>query len=327
MEYTDVNEKQNVTSTILCLSPDYKLINLKQKHKDELLLSIYEHDGISHSELAETIGVSPSGLNAIIKKICEDCEPQTSPLEFTKVNKFKYYRLTDSGKRYVETNLISVEGREYERKMYEYWEIYQARIGNNLENNINNILEQYTNLEDILDENQNLIYSFMECLLEFYSKMPQSALSILERLVKNGKIRDQIKTIIHDKYEELKQLEPLTKMVVENPEIAYHLADFVQDHITGCSNENILEFEQKYEWEILKSIIQKIEADMFRAMMNFKDKQYIKKLWLSNGMDMHLAYYLAEKYAFLLLKHEQDRERKERIDDRNRENLNMAKKY
>lgn len=306
MAHTDMNEA--ISSTVLCLSPDYKLLNLKQKHKDELLLTIYDHEGISHSEAAEAIGVSASGLNAIVKKICDECAPEESPLKYTRVNKFKYYRLTDSGRQYVESNLISVKGREYESKLNEYWELYQIRAGGNPESRIDKVLEQYVKLEDIVEENQNLIYSFMDCLLEFYKEMPRNAWDTLERLVRSAKARDKIKNIIIDRCEEMKLFEPLSKMAEEDPEMIYRFAEMVQAHIYG--SQNAVTVEPAQGWGVLKPVVQKIESDMFRAMIGLNDKSSIRKLWIGNGMDMHLAYFLAEKYDMLLLKYEQDRGKK-----------------
>ena len=99
------------TST-MSLSSENRWINVKQKHKNHLLITVYEHDGISHAELAKRLDILPSGLNGVLDKICEGCDSENSPLIYEKRNKYKYYHLTASGKQYVEEQLISVKGKE-----------------------------------------------------------------------------------------------------------------------------------------------------------------------------------------------------------------------
>lgn len=314
MEYTDVKAREEIPSAVLGLSPEYQLVKVKQKHKDKLLLTIYEHDDITHAELAEKLRISPSGLKAVVDKVCEGCEPDGSPLEYEKKNKYKYYHLTDIGKQYVEQKLISVEERECETKLNEYWKKFQAGAGHDFERKLEHLLELYARAEDEPNEKdaQDLINTFMDGLFAFYLKKPQEALSVMEQMVVNEKLRDEMKAIICDKMADRKIFSILENMTDENPDAGYRFADSVLEHIFDWKSENIWKGNGSYEWETMKPVMQKIESDMLWAVMNFKDGETLRKRWIGNGMNVPIAYYLKEKYEYLLLKYELGRERKKR---------------
>ncbi|MCM1173920.1 MAG: hypothetical protein NC341_02590 [Blautia sp.] len=306
--------REEIPSSMPGRPPGNQLGRVKQKHKNELLLTIYEHTDITHAELAERLRISASGLNAVVDRVCEGCGPEESPLAFEKRNKYKYYRLTDIGKRYVEEGLISVEGRARETKLDEYWNLFQAKAGPGLNGKLEHFLEQYAKAAEEPEEKeeQRTVNDFMDCLFDFYLKKPQDALSAMEHLIADEKLRDKIKAIICDKMTDRKILAPLEKMAAENPDAGYRFANSVIEHLFDWKSENIWKLNGEYEWEEMKPVIQKIESDMLRAVMNFQDGESLRRLWIGSGMNIHLAYYLEEKYERLLLKHELDSERRKR---------------
>lgn len=307
-----INKKdsENVSSSVFYLSPECELINLKQKHKDELLKVVYRCEYISHAELAKALNLSPSGLNAVIKKICEDCNLKEKPLEYKKVNKFKYYRLTDFGKRYVEQKLISSEAKEYQEVLEGCWNIYQLRVKGNMEQETVLLLEKYVRLDEVCTENADLFFEFMNCLQGFYQKMPEEAMSALNKLVTDKAVKEKIKVHIIERHQDKIQIEPLNLMFREETEKVYDLVDEIIKYISNSGSHYQMSFCEIDNWQTWKPIIQKIEADMFQALMGLQSENKLRKLWISSGMDVHLAYYLAEKYRFLMLSYERGREQK-----------------
>lgn len=306
-----VDAKKN--SSTMDLSSENRWIHVKQKHKNSLLLTVYEQDDISHAELPERLQISPSGLNGVLDKICEGGGPENSPLTFEKRNKYKYYHLTASGKQYVEDRLISAKGKECERELTGYWESFRSKAGYDSDEKLEYFLKQYARTEEDPKEKeeQDLINDFMDCLLAFYLKMPNDALGAMEHMITNGKIREQIKAIINDKIADRKIMEPLERMMYEKPNEGYKILNFLWEHTFAWQSESIREMEEGYDWEALKRAMYKIESDMLRAVMSFQDAEYLRERWLRNGMNVHLVHYLAEKYSNMLLQHELDREKRQ----------------
>lgn len=303
------------TST-MSLSSENRWINVKQKHKNHLLITVYEHDGISHAELAKRLDILPSGLNGVLDKICEGCDSENSPLIYEKRNKYKYYHLTASGKQYVEEQLISVKGKESESELAAYWNSFQSKAEHASDERLEHFLEQYAKMEEEPKEKevQDLINGFMDCLFSFYLSMPKDALGAMENIITSGKIREQIKTIVRDKIADRKIMEPLEKMITEKTKDGYQLLDSLWEHTLVRQSESIRTMGEGYDWEAVRRAMYKIESDMLRAIMNFQDAEYLRERWIRNGMNVHLAHYLAEKYKYLLLQYEWNREKRDSRD-------------
>lgn len=294
-------KEDQIASTVF-LTPNYELINIKQKHKDALLRKVYDREGISHSELAEEIGVSPSGLNAIIKKINEDLELEKQPLKSKKVNKFRYYSLTEIGKKYVEENLFFEKGKEYKEEIRELWRLFCGRLRQEWKGKINELLRQYINLQRAVDENQVLFFSFMDSLIVYWKKQPEDVAILLKELIADKELRSRVENLVVDRIDECNKMMPLIQMQRTNEEMAYHMIDDIFERI--CSSEKDIEIRNEDFQSIraYKTMVQKIEADILYVIMHFKDIEYVRKMWMDCGLDKALAYYMAEKCNFLTWK-------------------------
>lgn len=79
------------------ISVQREIDGIKTKYKNDIILILIEKRIMFHKDLAGAIGVSPSGLNAVIKQM------NTSPVKLInidKVSKFKLYSLTPAAYQY-----------------------------------------------------------------------------------------------------------------------------------------------------------------------------------------------------------------------------------
>lgn len=79
------------------LSEIKEIDGIKTKYKDEILLILMDKRIMFHKDLAGAIGVSPSGLNAVIKQMNAS---SVRLINVESVSKFKLYSLTPAGYRY-----------------------------------------------------------------------------------------------------------------------------------------------------------------------------------------------------------------------------------
>jgi DNA-binding MarR family transcriptional regulator len=93
-----VNALINITER---LSDNYNrnndIKNINTKHKDDIIRLLYKNKHFYHNELAEKVGISPSGLTAVIKKINQCRYPV---IQVQKNSKFTLYSLTIDGYNY-----------------------------------------------------------------------------------------------------------------------------------------------------------------------------------------------------------------------------------
>lgn len=68
-------------------------------HFEDILFTIREQEGIRHGELAERVGIEKSTLTSIMERVI-----RSGTVIFSRPGKFKYYYLTEVGKRYCETH-------------------------------------------------------------------------------------------------------------------------------------------------------------------------------------------------------------------------------
>lgn len=294
-------KEDQIASTVF-LSPNYELINIKQKHKDVLLRKVYDKEGISHSELAEEIGVSPSGLNAIVKKINEDLEPENQPLKSKKVNKFRYYSLTEIGKKYVEENLFTEEGKEYKEEIRELWRLFCGRLRQEWKEKTRELLRQYINLQKAEDENQVLFFSIMDLLINYWKKQPEDVAILLKDLISDKELRSKVENVVVNRVDECNKMMPLIQAQGADEEMAYHMIDDIFEEICNSEKDIEIKNEDFRNVKAYRTMVQKIEADILYVIMHFKDREYVRKMWLDCGLDKALAYYMAEKCHFLTWK-------------------------
>lgn len=96
---------------------------VKTIYKDQILMILHEEGMILHKRLAELLGVSPSNLSNIIKRLLKE---DISLISVQELGKFKYYMLTSTGSQYVRRNLI--KGNEARIKATPKTEVSLANV-------------------------------------------------------------------------------------------------------------------------------------------------------------------------------------------------------
>lgn len=76
---------------------EYEVAHLDTKYQDEIIEHLMEKEYVQHNQLAKSLGISPSQLTTIMGKV--DGEQQNI-ISMSRIGKFKYYCLTDMGRRY-----------------------------------------------------------------------------------------------------------------------------------------------------------------------------------------------------------------------------------
>lgn len=291
-------KEDQIASTVF-LSPDYELMNIKQKHKNVLLRKVYDKEGISHSELAEEIGVSPSGLTAIVKIINDDLELEKRPLKSKKVNKFRYYSLTETGRKYVEENLLSEEGMEYDEQIRELWGLLWSRLRQERKEKIKELLRQYINLQEV-EEGNAVFFEFMDLAIEYWKEQPEDVAILLKDLISDKELRNGVLNVIVDRADGCKKMSPLIQMQKADEDMVYHMIDNIFEGICNPEKHIDIESQSFQDIKLYKEMVRKIESDILYVIMRSKDEEHVRKMWLKCGLNKALAYYMALKCQLLI---------------------------
>lgn len=73
-------------------------------HINDIIATVWQDEGIRHGKLAEKVGIEKSTLTGIMDKLVEK-----KVVCFSRPGKYKYYYLTDFGKKYYNDNRINIE--------------------------------------------------------------------------------------------------------------------------------------------------------------------------------------------------------------------------
>lgn len=92
-----------------------QILQVRSKYCEPILEFLFQEGELYHGDLADKMNMSPSGLNAIIKKMME-CNPPI--IIMTQVGKFTIYSLTDEMKRYMENKSQSKGNRNRGSKVF-----------------------------------------------------------------------------------------------------------------------------------------------------------------------------------------------------------------
>ncbi len=76
-----------------------QVLQVRSKYCDPILKLLFQEKELYHGDLADNLNLSPSGLNAIIKKMMEQEPPL---IEMTQIGKYTIYSLADRVRRYME---------------------------------------------------------------------------------------------------------------------------------------------------------------------------------------------------------------------------------
>ena len=73
-------------------------------HVNDIIVTIYQQEGIRHGNLAEKVGIEKSTLSGIMDKLVK-----RGAVRFSRPGKYKYYYLTELGNRYYDNNRTIIE--------------------------------------------------------------------------------------------------------------------------------------------------------------------------------------------------------------------------
>lgn len=308
--YTNLAEN-DITSDLTLLTSNTnerqeigKFDQIKQKYKNQTLLEIFWSDQILHVTLANRLGLSPSGLNATLKKLND---VDAKPLRENKSGKFKFYSLTEDGKNYVKAEILSVlinseQDEENIHKIYTLLSAYKDKNQGNWIKKLKDLTSEVS--EEMEDENIDIAlgYEFLKEYARFYRKESKKAEIFLNLLIADKELRQKIITNIEIKHVKDKEtvVDILNQWVEQDCVEVYRVMDqLFQDVIEGKSDTDSLNtcLQDAEEW--LEIIQDKLLADMLRALARDWKKEQLAKEWMQINMEKHLTLYLVEQYRLL----------------------------
>lgn len=93
-----------------------QILQVRSKYSEPILELLFREGELYHGDLADKLNLSPSGLNAIIKKMMEGTKPI---IDMMQIGKYKIYTLPDAVRRYMERKIQPEETQETTDKVYE----------------------------------------------------------------------------------------------------------------------------------------------------------------------------------------------------------------
>ena len=280
------------------------IAQIRQKYRDSVLMEVYESVRIIHAALANRLSVSVSGLNAIIKKVHE---APIQPIRETKAGKFKFYTLTEDGKKYVESTLLpsvisNKRDSEEVHNLFLLLAMYKDQHQDVWCTNLKTFLEKESEIADTADEmKKSDEYELLQAFGQFYRRENSKAAKLLELSVADKDLRQSIISYFDNKYinndgvwsvlnqweqqdtfEVYKMIDELFRSIDEE--------DRTVEKSMFCLTDIDLYFDV---------VLNKIQADILQAINRQWSKDRILSTWLEKDMERHLALYLAEKYQAL----------------------------
>lgn len=279
----------------LSTGPEDDIGQLRQKHKDELLRSVYDHDGISHAELADLLQVSASGLNAVLKKVCD---VEKTPIVIQKVGKYKFYSLTNEGKQYVEANLLKQRQNTQER-LEELWSLWIRRNPENPEEGFLSIFDN--NALGKETENAAIAVEFLESFTSFWKEEKKHAWDMIQRITGSGRICSAVVRYTVEREHGAEVNERLNSQYEKNWKECFRIVDSVFAQITGDFAQ-IEDLEDGEAYENTFNAIVFWKARMLSFLVQHRSKIELRNEMIGCGVEEKLAYYIVEKYAMLQFK-------------------------
>lgn len=321
-------EKQKVYSSLAehTKSPDLKLISseetglaktgrieepeefsgIKQKYKNQMILEVGWADQILHVKLANRLGVSPSGLNATIKK---NTDVEFHPLRERKNGKFKFYSLSEEGWRYLESEVLpsfidSDSDEEEARAVFDLLTAYKDENQGTWNGNLQKLLENDNEVSEYESIGDALGHEFLRQYIHFYCRDARKAECLLNLLIADKKLTQKIITNAQTQQVNRKQsvMHMLNEWDALDCEETYRIMDqLFGDVAVGKRTGQILDTSLQGAQEWLEMVQNKLLADVLRALIGGWTKDQLKREWIQDGMEKHLALYLAEQYRILCI--------------------------
>ncbi len=267
------------------------IAQVKQKHKEEVLRTIYEKPGISQMDLGEAVGISASGLHAVIKKLNEVHAP---PIRSRKAGKFRYYYLTDSGQKYVEELLEASDEEDMEKLLQEYWSLFREREDYNKD--YGGLLKTGMTAEAAEEQSESLFLTFAQFFLDYYQKTPDGAVELLGKLVDEKELYGVLLEHAARSMQNNINYAELTGMLERDCELAYRYVDDVFDKcILESAQLEAAEYGMR-DRDAFGNLTHELESAVLHAVMQDMQKIELSAYWMEQGIDRQLAYYMAEKF-------------------------------
>lgn len=300
-----LEEKESFSSNLVYLKKDGNetsddkdtIYTLKQKYKDSLLLEIYECSRILHSVLAGRILVSPSGLNAIIKKLNE---VDHAPIHIDKKSKFTFYSLEEAGSKYVEEILLpqiipSDGSKQWIDDMVQLLGAFKDKNAKSWIEKLGNILEKE-------EDPDNEGYLFIQQLTGFYTQYVKEAEKLLNLVVVDKELQSKILSYMKACKNKAFQnvWEALNYWNGKDCIQTYRLIDDIFLSISGKRKQpEASDYQLKGISDNLEILSDKIQACLLQAFVRRISKEESINMWIEHGVETHLSLYLAEKYIGL----------------------------
>lgn len=278
--------------------------NFKQKYKNQMLLEVGWAEQILHVKLANRLGVSPSGLNATIKKNTDD---DFHPLRERKHGKFKFYSLSEEGRRYLESEILplfidSDSDEEEARAVFDLLTAYKDENQGTWNENLQKLLENDDGASEDESMGDALGHEFLEQYIHFYCRETGKAECLLHLLIADKKLTQKIIKNAQIRQENRKQsiMHTINEWETQDCEETYRIMDQLFWSVAaGKQTEEVLDTSLQGAQEHLEMVQDKLLADVLRALAVGWKKDKLKQKWINAGMEKHLALYLAEQYRLL----------------------------
>ena len=279
------------------------LEQIRQKHKNPILFELFWSNPLLHVTLANRVLLSASGLNASLKKLSEG---EVKPVQEEKSGKFKFYSLTEEGRKYVESEILpnlTESGQEEElHNIIHLLSAYKDKKPGNWNKALADMLEAGDRDNEEQDIDEALGREFIKEYLRFYRRDAEKAEELLKLLVVDKELRQKIILYSESRRNEsgMDIIETVNQWVDDDCEEIYRVLDCLIENVTE-EEEEIPETFLKGANQRLKIVQDKLLADMFRALAGGREKCRLSRMWIEEGMEKQLALYLAEKYYALIL--------------------------
>ncbi len=281
------------------------IAQIKQKYRDSLLMEIYESGRIIHAGLANRLPVSASGLNAIIKKMNE---ASIQPIRETKAGKFKFYTLTEDGKKYVESTLLPsvISNRRDSEEVHNLFlllAMYKDQHQETWCKNLKMFLEKESKIADISDDvNKSDEYELLQAFGQFYRREDSKAGKLLELSVADKELRQCIILYFNNKY--INNNDCVWSILNQwEQQDTFEVYKMIDELFRSIGEEGRIVEKSMFCLTDIDSyfdvVLNKIQADILQAAFRQWPKDRILSTWLETDMERHLALYLAEKYQTL----------------------------
>lgn len=307
--------KSNLSSPkVVLLQKDVEekdtIFELKQKYKDAVLFELYESEKMLHSTLANRLPVSPSGLNAVVKKLNEADPP---PIYVDKQGKFTFYSLAEAGTAYVREELLpemcsDVEDEERVHDIFRLLSIFKDRNTKKWTEVLNSIVNEEADFEE-----QEEGYGFVRELQAYRLRSSRGAEAFLGLAVAEKELQKKI-------------LDYLEKNKSKNFESAWDVLNYWEQvdciEVYGLIDALFLALPGKEAMpessgfalpdirKYMELVLDKLQVSLLQAILQGLSKKEAMKRWIDCGLEKHLALYLAEKYESCYLQEEKRKERR-----------------